>query len=168
MLLEFAVLQEKCDKYYSADSLNALFETIPETCIVDFLWEMGFFYLTWTEQPDILYGPTLESSLNWCNFWNSIIPLTWTICSGLISLFRDWKQLWAIRDIYSCRTTNMSWRKCVVIKQIQSKYTHTHTATYCETISRYQISILCFLELYHSKNDLPSYAIIALKQCQIK
>ena len=35
MLLECAVLRESRDKYYTADSLNTLFETIPETCIVD-------------------------------------------------------------------------------------------------------------------------------------
>ena len=34
MLLECAVLQEYHDGYYTADSLNTLFEPIPETCIV--------------------------------------------------------------------------------------------------------------------------------------
>ena len=47
MLLECAVLQECRDEYYTADSLNTLFETIPETCIAEFLWEVGFFYLIW-------------------------------------------------------------------------------------------------------------------------
>ena len=42
MLLECAVLQESRDEYYTADSLNALFETTPETFIVEFL-EEGFF-----------------------------------------------------------------------------------------------------------------------------
>ena len=45
MLLECAVLQECRDKYYTVDSLNTLFEKIPETCIVEFLQEAGFFYL---------------------------------------------------------------------------------------------------------------------------
>ena len=45
MLLECALLQECRDEYYTVDSLNALFETIPETCIVEFLREAGFFYL---------------------------------------------------------------------------------------------------------------------------
>ena len=45
MLLECAVVQECPDEYYTADSLNTLFETIPETCIVEFLQEVGFFYL---------------------------------------------------------------------------------------------------------------------------
>ena len=37
MLLECAVLQECRDEYYTVDSLNALFVTIPETSIVEFL-----------------------------------------------------------------------------------------------------------------------------------
>ena len=52
MLLECALLQalwlQECrDEYYTVDSLNALFETIPDTCFVEFLWEAGFFYLIW-------------------------------------------------------------------------------------------------------------------------
>ena len=47
MLLDCALLQECRDEYYTVDSLNALFETIPETCIVEFLREAGFFYLIW-------------------------------------------------------------------------------------------------------------------------
>ena len=45
MLLECALLQVCRDEYYTADSLNALFEAVPETCIVEFLREAGFFYL---------------------------------------------------------------------------------------------------------------------------
>ena len=40
MLLECALLQECRDEYYTADSLNALFEAV-----VEFLREAGFFYL---------------------------------------------------------------------------------------------------------------------------
>ena len=47
VLLECAVLQECRDEYYRVDSLNTLFEKIPETCIVEFLREVGFFYLIW-------------------------------------------------------------------------------------------------------------------------
>ena len=47
MLLECAVLQECRDEYYTVDSLNTLFQKIPETCIVEFLWEAGFFHLIW-------------------------------------------------------------------------------------------------------------------------
>ena len=65
MLLECALLQECRDEYYTVDSLNALFETIPETCIVEFLREAGFFYLIW------------------CNLLTSISPQTFTIWSDL-------------------------------------------------------------------------------------
>ena len=37
------VLQQSRDEYYTTDSLGALFETIPEACIVEFLKEAGFF-----------------------------------------------------------------------------------------------------------------------------
>ena len=53
MLMECAVLQECRDEYYTADSLNTLFDTTPETCIVEFLREAGFFYLTWTVRHSI-------------------------------------------------------------------------------------------------------------------
>ena len=65
MLLECALLQECRDEYYTVDSLNALFETIPETCIVEFLREAGFFYLIW------------------CNLLTSTSPQTFTIWSDL-------------------------------------------------------------------------------------
>ena len=65
MLLECAVLQECCDEYYTVDSWNALFETIPEICIVEFLWEAGFFCLIW-------YNLLISTS-----------PQTWTIWSDL-------------------------------------------------------------------------------------
>ena len=65
MLLECALLQECHDEYYTVDSLNALFETIPETCIVEFLCEEGFFYLIW------------------CNLLTSTSPQTCTLWSDL-------------------------------------------------------------------------------------
>ena len=65
MLLECALLQECRDEYYTVDSLNALFKTISETCIVEFLREAGFFYLIW------------------CILLSSTSPQTWTIWSDL-------------------------------------------------------------------------------------
>ena len=47
VFLVCTVLQQIRDEYYTADSLRTLFETIPETCIVEFLREAGFFYLIW-------------------------------------------------------------------------------------------------------------------------
>ena len=81
MLLECAVLQECRDGYYTVDSFNALFEIIPETCIVEFLREAGFLYLIW------------------CNLLTSISPETWTIWSDLSNLFSKLKQLW---DTLTC------------------------------------------------------------------
>ena len=81
VLLECAVLEECHDEYYTVDSLNALFETIPETCIVEFLREAGFFYLIW------------------CNVSTSTSSQTWTIWPDLSNLFREWKQLW---DTFTC------------------------------------------------------------------
>ena len=46
MPLEFAVLQENRNEFYTADSLNTLSEAISDTCIVEFLQEVGFFDLT--------------------------------------------------------------------------------------------------------------------------
>ena len=47
MLVECTVLQQIRDEYYTAESLRAHFEIIPEACIVEFLREAGFFYLIW-------------------------------------------------------------------------------------------------------------------------
>ena len=65
MMLVCALLQECRDEYYTVDSLNALFEKIPETCKVEFLREAGFLYLIW------------------CNSLTSTNPQTWTIWSDL-------------------------------------------------------------------------------------
>ena len=47
MLLECTVLQQNRDEYYTVGSLGILFETILNTCIVEFLKEAGFLYLIW-------------------------------------------------------------------------------------------------------------------------
>ena len=44
MLLEYAVLKECRDEYYTVDSLNTLFQTIPDTWIVEFLRESSIWY----------------------------------------------------------------------------------------------------------------------------
>ena len=45
MLLECAVVQQTRDDHYIADSIKTLFETVDEACIVEYLREVGFFYL---------------------------------------------------------------------------------------------------------------------------
>ena len=81
MLLECALLQECRDEYYTVDSLNALFKTIPETCIVEFLREAGFFYLIW------------------CNLLTSTSPQTWTIWSDLSNCLENESNSW---DTLTC------------------------------------------------------------------
>ena len=56
MSLECAVLQESRKEYYAGDSFNNLFETIPETCIVEILQEAGLFYLIWTVRHSIWFS----------------------------------------------------------------------------------------------------------------
>ena len=67
MLLECALLQECRDEYYTVDSLNAVFETIPETCIVEFLREAGFFYLIWC---NLLTSTSIQTCTMWPDLSN--------------------------------------------------------------------------------------------------
>ena len=64
MLLECALLEECHDEYYTVDLLNALFETIPETCIVEFHREAGFFYLIWCNLT--------STSPQTCTIWSDL------------------------------------------------------------------------------------------------
>ena len=66
MLLEFGMLQESRDEYYTADLLNTFFETVPETCIVEFLQEAGFLYLICMARPSVQF----LYNTNWCNYSN--------------------------------------------------------------------------------------------------
>ena len=45
MLLECTVLQPCREEYYTADSLQTLFETVSESCVIDFLREAGFYHM---------------------------------------------------------------------------------------------------------------------------
>ena len=81
MLLECALFQECRDEYYTVDSLNALFETIPETCIIEFLQEAGFFYLIW------------------CNSLNPTSPQSCTIWSNLSNYLENESNSW---DTFTC------------------------------------------------------------------
>ena len=64
MLLECALLHECRDEYYTVDSLNALFETIPKTFIMEFLREAGFFYLIWCNLLNSDMSNCLENESN--------------------------------------------------------------------------------------------------------
>ena len=67
MLLECALLQDCRDEYYRVASLNALFETIPETCKVEFLREAGFFYLIWC---NLLPSTSYQTCAIWSDLSN--------------------------------------------------------------------------------------------------
>ena len=77
MLLECAVLQESRDEYYTVDTLNTLFETIPESCIVEFLQESGFFYLIWIVRHSKEFSTRIIPELMQYSKFNQL--LTWTI-----------------------------------------------------------------------------------------
>ena len=135
MLLECAVLRVSCDEYYTADSLNILFETIPETCIVKFLREAGFFYLIWTVKHSIQsLSWTIPKLKQFFKFMYTTSDMSGHISSTTLDLnelatdkflnlitppdlFVEDKQIW---EPYMWRTTNISWTMCVVVKQIQS------------------------------------------------
>ena len=77
MLMECAVLQESRDEYYTVDTLIILFETIPESCIVEFLRESGFFYLIWTvRHSKEFFTRIIPEQMQYSKF-NQL--LTWTI-----------------------------------------------------------------------------------------
>ena len=63
MLLERAILRENLAGYYAADLFNTLFETVLETCMVEFLQEVGFFYLIWIIWPSIQFLTWIISKL---------------------------------------------------------------------------------------------------------
>ena len=114
MLLECTVLQQIRDEYYTADSLRTLFDTIPETCIVEFLREAGFFYLIWKAiyqvQHIIRITHQLTKSGIYINHHILTTPLDSVICL-------EHRQL---REPYLWKMANMSLRTCVVVKQMQS------------------------------------------------
>ena len=76
MLMECALLQEWRDEYYKVDSLSVLFETIPQTCIVEFLWEARFFYLIWC---NLLPSTTPQAFTIWSAGVCIVTGMTWWI-----------------------------------------------------------------------------------------
>ena len=74
ILLECTVLQQIRDDCYTVDSLRTLFETIPETCIIEFLREAGFYYLIWMARyPTKLF---IKSVTNWRHSQVELISTT--------------------------------------------------------------------------------------------
>ena len=114
MLLECTVLQQIRDEYYTADSLRTLFETIPETCIVEFLREAGLFYQIWKAIYPVQHIIRITYQLTKFGIYiNHHILTPLDSCN----LFIEHKQL---RKSYLWKTANMSLRTSVVVKQMQS------------------------------------------------
>ena len=118
MLLECTVLQQIRDEYYTADSLRILFETIPETCIVEFLREAGFLYLIWKAKYPVQHIIRITHQLAKFGIYinhHIVTPLdSCNLCIG-------YKQL---RKPYLWKTANMSWGRVSSLNKcnpIQSK-----------------------------------------------
>ena len=114
MLLECTVLQQIRDEYYTADSLRTLFETIPQTCIVEFLREAGFFYLIWKAIYPVQHIIGITHQLTEFRIYINHHILT---LLDSCNLFIEHKQL---RKPYLWKTANMCLMTCVVVKQMQS------------------------------------------------
>ena len=116
MLLECTVLQQIRDEYYAAESLRTLFETIPESCIVEFLREAGFFYLIWKAIYLIQYIIKITDQLTKFGSYINCHTLTTPLhCHS----FTEHKQL---RKSYLWKTANMSLRTCVVVIAYQEMF----------------------------------------------
>ena len=98
-----------------------MFETIPETCIVDFLREAGLFSLV----------RMVESSMQFLIWISSQMMKSWTwACSHNWTIKSDWwisRRLWAaVRDPYFWRTADMFCRIRVVINTLRPKLNGRH------------------------------------------
>ena len=115
MLLQRTVLQHICDEYYMADSLKTLFETIPETCIVEFLREAVFLYLIWKAIYPIQHIIRITHQLTkFAIYVNHHILTPLDSCN----MFIEHKQL---RKPYLWKTANMSLRTCVSLNKCNPK-----------------------------------------------
>ena len=122
MLLECTVLQQIRDEYYTADSLRTLFETIPETSIVEFLREAGFFYLIWKAIYPVQHIIRITHQLTKFGIYvNHHILTPLDSCNLFIEHKQLRKPLW--------NTANMSLRTCVVVKQMQSNQSTVYSGT---------------------------------------
>ena len=102
ILLECGTVQELRGEFYEADSLTSLFECVRPLAIIEYLKEAGFFYLIWQVYE---YEIRNVKSHKPQNPDYHIIE----------------EDKWIAENIRKmCRTANMSWRTCVVVKQTQS------------------------------------------------
>ena len=101
ILLECGTVQELRGEFYEADSLTSLFECVRPLTIIEYPKEAGFFYLIWRVYESEIRNVKSHKPQN---------PDS--------HIIEDDK--WIAENIRKkCRTANMSWRTCVVVKQIQ-------------------------------------------------
>ena len=101
ILLEWGTVQELCGEFYEADSLTSLFECVRPLAIIEYLKEAGFFYLIWR---------VYESEIRNVKSHKPQSPD--------YHIIEDDK--WIAENIQKmCKTANMSWRTCVIVKQTQ-------------------------------------------------
>ena len=102
ILLECGTVQELRGEFYEADSLTSLFECVRPLAIIEYLKEAGFFYLIWQVYE--------------CEIRNVKSHKPQNPDYHIIE-----QDKWIAENIRKmCRTANMSWRTCVVVKQTQS------------------------------------------------
>ena len=102
ILLECGTVQELRGEFYEADSLTSLFECVRPLAIIEYLKEAGFFYLIWQVYE--------------CEIRNVKSHKPQNPDYHIIE-----EDKWIAENIRKmCRTANMSWRTCVVVKQTQS------------------------------------------------
>ena len=101
ILLECGTVQELRGEFYEADSLTSLFECVRPLAIIEYLKEAGFFYLIWQVYE------SEKSNVNSHKPKKSRLPHNWRRQMNC----REYPKM--------CRTANMSWRTCVVVKQTQ-------------------------------------------------
>ena len=68
--------------YSTAGSLKTLFETIPETCVMNFCEKPGYFYLIWTVKYSMEFLIWISSQL--MQFWTWTSSSTWAIQSEVL------------------------------------------------------------------------------------
>ena len=100
-LLQCGTVQELRGEFYEADSLTSLFECDRPLAIIEYLKEAGFFHLIWRVYESEIRNIKSHKPQN-----------------PDYHIIEDDK--WIAENIKKmCRTANMSWRTCVVVKQTQ-------------------------------------------------
>ena len=115
ILLEWTMLQQSRNEYYTVDSLRTLFETIPEACIIKFLRS----WILLCDMKGQMSNTTLCQISHQLTIFSSWInPHYWTPPLEFV-----YRTLTAMGEPHLKRTANMSRRTRVVVKPMQSNPT---------------------------------------------